>query len=108
MLVGLPRRAGLAGAGQPPIDAEGKRLGYGRLLLNFVTALVPLLLAVVTMGGLWWYVVIHQQVSEAAEVAGVQQLGTPGIATAPATAAELGPPPAFFIWFAAIIACSWR
>ena len=84
------------------IDAEGKRLGYGQLLLNFVTALVPLLLAVLTMGGLWWYVVVHQQVSEAAEVAGVQQLGTPGIATAPATEAELGPSPAFFMWFAAI------
>ena len=84
------------------IEAEGKRLGYGQLLLNFVTALVPLLLAVLTMGGLWWYVVVHQQVSEAAEVAGVQQLGTPGITTAPATEAELGPSPAFFIWFAAI------
>jgi TRAP-type mannitol/chloroaromatic compound transport system permease large subunit len=84
------------------IDAEGKRLDYGALLLNFVTALVPLLLAVLTMGGLWWYVVVHQQVSEAAEVAGVQQLGTPGIATAPATEAELGPSPAFFMWFVAI------
>ena len=84
------------------IDAEGKRLGYGGLLLNFVTALVPFLLVVITMGGLWWYVVVHQQVSEAAEVAGVQQLGTPGIATAPATEAELGPSPAFFMWFAAI------
>ena len=73
-----PRRAA-------SIEAEGKRLDYGALLLNFVTALVPLLLAVLTMGGLWWYVVIHQQVSEAAEVAGVQQLGPPGITTAPAT-----------------------
>jgi len=58
-------------------------LGYGALLLNLVTALVPFLLTVLTMGGLWWYVVVHQQVSEAAEVAGVQQLGTPGIVTAP-------------------------
>jgi TRAP-type mannitol/chloroaromatic compound transport system permease large subunit len=90
-----PRRAA-------SIEAEGKRLGYGALLLNFVTALVPLLLAVLTMGGLWWYVVIHQQVGEAAEVAGVQQLGTPGITTAPATEAELGPSLAFFMWFAAI------
>jgi TRAP-type mannitol/chloroaromatic compound transport system permease large subunit len=84
------------------IDADGKRLGYGALLMNFITALVPLLLTVLTMVGLWWYVVIHQQVSEAAEVAGVQQLGTPGIATAPATEAELGPSSGFFIWFAAI------
>jgi len=86
------------------IDAEGKRLGYGALLLNFVTALVPFLVVVVTMAGLWWYVVIHQQVSEVAEVAGVQQLGTPGIATAPATEAELGPSSGFFIWFAVISA----
>jgi TRAP-type mannitol/chloroaromatic compound transport system permease large subunit len=84
------------------IEAEGKRLGFGALLVNFVTALVPFLLVVLTMGGLWWYVVIHQQVTEAAEVAGVQQLGTPGIATAPATEAELGPSPAFYMWFAAI------
>jgi TRAP-type mannitol/chloroaromatic compound transport system permease large subunit len=84
------------------IDAEGKPLGYGALLLNLVTALVPFLLTVLTMGGLWWYVVVHQQVSEAAEVAGVQQLGTPGIVTAPLTEAELGPSPAFFMWFAAI------
>jgi len=84
------------------IDAEGKRLGYGVLLVNFATALVPMLLVVLTMGGLWWYVVIHQQVGEAAEVAGVQQLGTPGIAMAPATEAELGPSPAFYMWFAAI------
>jgi TRAP-type mannitol/chloroaromatic compound transport system permease large subunit len=90
-----PRRAAA-------IDAEGKRLGYGALLVNFVTALVPLLLAIFTMGGLWWYVVIHQQVAEAAEVAGVQQLGTPGITTAPAAEAELGPPAAFYMWFAAI------
>jgi TRAP-type mannitol/chloroaromatic compound transport system permease large subunit len=86
------------------IDADGKRLGYGALLMNFITALVPLLLTVLTMAGLWWYVVIHQQVSEAAEVAGVQQLGTPGIAVAPATEAELGPSNGFFIWFAAISA----
>jgi len=86
------------------IEADGKPLGYGALLLNFVTALVPFLLVVITMAGLWWYVVIHQQVSEAAEVAGVQQLGTPGIATAPATEAELGPSSGFFIWFAVISA----
>jgi TRAP-type mannitol/chloroaromatic compound transport system permease large subunit len=84
------------------IDADGKPLGYGALLMNFITVLVPFLLVVITMAGLWWYVVIHQQVSEAAEVAGVQQLGTPGITAAPATEAELGPSSGFFIWFAAI------
>jgi TRAP-type mannitol/chloroaromatic compound transport system permease large subunit len=86
------------------IDADGKPLGYGALLMNLITALVPFLLVVITMAGLWWYVVIHQQVSEVAEVAGVQQLGTPGIAIAPATEAELGPSSGFFIWFAVISA----
>ena len=84
------------------IDADGKRLGYGALVLNFVTALVPLLLTVLTLWAVWWYVVIHQQANEAPEVAGVQQLGTPGLATAAATEAELGPGSGFYLWFAGI------
>src|SRR5690349_13038767 len=59
------------------IDADGKPLGYGQVVVNFITALVPLLIVVLTMWGLWWYVVIHQQAAEVAEAAGVQQLGTP-------------------------------
>jgi TRAP-type mannitol/chloroaromatic compound transport system permease large subunit len=86
------------------IDADGRRLGYPALLANFVTALVPLLLGVLTMWGVWWYVVIHQQAIESPEAAGVQQLGTPGISTAPATEAELGPSQGFYLWFAAIAA----
>jgi TRAP-type mannitol/chloroaromatic compound transport system permease large subunit len=84
------------------IDADGKPVGYLVLLSNFVVALVPALLVIVTMWGLWWYVVIHQQASEAPEAAGLQQLGTPGVSTAPASEAELGPGQGFFIWFAAI------
>ena len=45
---------------------------------------------------------------EAAEVAGVQQLGTPGIATAPATEAELGPSPRLLHVVCRDLACSWR
>jgi TRAP-type mannitol/chloroaromatic compound transport system permease large subunit len=84
------------------IDADGKPMGYLVLLSNFVVALVPALLTIVTMWGVWWYVVIHQQASEAPEAAGLQQLGTPGVSTAPASEAELGPGQGFFIWFAAI------
>jgi len=69
---------------------------------NFCVALVPLVLSAGTLWSLWWYVVIHQQATEEAAVSGVQQLGTPGIVTAPLTEAELGPSPAFFMWFAAI------
>jgi TRAP-type mannitol/chloroaromatic compound transport system permease large subunit len=81
------------------IDADGKPLGYWQLLQNFVMALVPLILGVVTMASLWWYVVIHQQAAAEEAVTGVQQLGTPGLVTAPAAPAEMGPPAAFYTWF---------
>lgn len=84
------------------IGAEGRRLGYGALLANFGVALVPFLLAALTMWGLWWYVVIHQQATETAKAEGVQQLGAPGAATVPPSEAELGPSNGFFIWFAVI------
>ena len=50
----------------------------------------------------WWYVVIHPQVGPEAAVEGVQQLGTPGLASKEAVPADLGPPQAFYWWFAAI------
>ncbi|MSP74556.1 MAG: TRAP transporter large permease subunit [Rhodospirillaceae bacterium] len=84
------------------IDLDGKPLGYRALLGNFAMALVPLALVALTLWATWWYVVIHQQVVEVAAEAGVQQLGTPGLSTGPATAAEQGPSPAFFVWFAVI------
>ncbi len=43
------------------ITVDGVRLRYGTLLKNLGFALVPLALALVTVGGTWWYVVIHQQ-----------------------------------------------
>ena len=94
--------ASLASPARATAISESKRLGYGTLLVNFVVALVPFLLAVLTMCGVWWYVVIHQQATEAPEAEGVQQLGTPGTTTGPPTEAELGPSNGFFIWFAAI------
>ena len=81
------------------IDADGKPLGYWQLLQNFVMALVPLILGVVTMATLWWYVVIHQQAAAEEAVTGVQQLGTPGLVTAAAAPAEMGPPAEFYTWF---------
>ncbi|HLX80893.1 MAG TPA: TRAP transporter large permease subunit [Burkholderiales bacterium] len=41
--------------------AEGKRLTYGLLWKNLLHALFPLMLSAVTLWGIWWYVVIHQQ-----------------------------------------------
>jgi len=41
--------------------ADGRRLTYGMLWKNLLNALFPLMLAAVTLWGIWWYVVIHQQ-----------------------------------------------
>jgi TRAP-type mannitol/chloroaromatic compound transport system permease large subunit len=43
------------------ITIDGVRLSYGTLLKSLGFALVPLVLTLVTVGGTWWYVVIHQQ-----------------------------------------------
>jgi TRAP-type mannitol/chloroaromatic compound transport system permease large subunit len=43
------------------IEMDGRRLTYAAIWKNFAAALFPLILAVVTMWGVWWYVVIHQQ-----------------------------------------------
>ncbi len=84
------------------IDVDGKPLDYWTLVRNFAMALVPFLLTAFTVWGVWWYVVIHQQAKEAVAVTGVQQLGTPGISTGPATPAEIGPSTEFYYWFTGI------
>jgi TRAP-type mannitol/chloroaromatic compound transport system permease large subunit len=43
------------------IRADGVRISYPTLLKNLGYALVPLVLALATLGITWWYVVIHQQ-----------------------------------------------
>ena len=43
------------------IESDGRRLSYGALWKNFAAALFPLVLTAVTLWGVWWYVVIHQQ-----------------------------------------------
>lgn len=43
------------------IESGGRRLTYVMLWKNFLAALSPLVLAAVTLWGIWWYVVIHQQ-----------------------------------------------
>jgi TRAP-type mannitol/chloroaromatic compound transport system permease large subunit len=89
-----PSRAG-------EIEIDGRPINYWMLVKNFVLALVPFLLIALTLWGIWWYVVIHQQaVTEAAAVPGVQQLGSPDLsAKGPATPAELGPGTEFYFWF---------
>jgi TRAP-type mannitol/chloroaromatic compound transport system permease large subunit len=86
------------------IETDKGRVSYSTLLVNFIAALVPFILVAGTLWLTWWYVVIHQQVEAEAVVTGVQQLGTPGLAKGPATAAELGPPEGFYLWFGIIAA----
>jgi TRAP-type mannitol/chloroaromatic compound transport system permease large subunit len=87
------------------IETGEGRLTYWMLLKNFAAALIPLVLVAGTLWVAWWYVTIHQQVVAQAAVEGVQQLGTPGLGTGP-SAAELGPPQGFYLWFGIIAALS--
>ena len=41
-----------------PVDAK---LSFGKIFKNVLAALTPLILVAVTMWGVWWYVMIHQQ-----------------------------------------------
>ena len=102
MLVGLAR-ALLSPARARTIAADGKPLGYRGIAYNFGVALVPLFLAVVTLGGAWWYVVIHKKTIDAPEAAGLHPLGG-AAAVAEATPADAGPSAAFYIWFAIVAA----
>jgi len=66
--------------------------------------LVPFILTAGTLWLVWWYVVIHQQVAAPEVYTGIQQLGTPGLSSAPAAPVESGPPSGFYMWFGVIVA----
>ena len=99
VLVGLVK-ALFAPARARVLEADGKPLGYGGIVHNFIVALVPLALTAIALGGTWWYVVVHKKSIEAPEVAGLQPLG--GAATAPAAPVDAGPGTAFYVWFGVI------
>jgi TRAP-type mannitol/chloroaromatic compound transport system permease large subunit len=86
------------------IDTGKGKVSYLNLLTNFVATLVPFVLVAGTLWLTWWYVVIHQQAAPEAVVTGLQQLGTPDLPKGPATAAELGPPEGFYLYFGIIAA----
>jgi TRAP-type mannitol/chloroaromatic compound transport system permease large subunit len=86
------------------IKADGKPIGYWTLIKNLCIALVPLTLAALTLWGLWWYVVIHQQVAVEAAPEALQQLGTPNLPPTTAAPVEAGPPAAFYMWYWIIFA----
>jgi len=70
---------------------DGKPIGYWTLLKNLCLALVPFALIALTLWAVWWYVVIHQQVTVEAAPEALQQLGSPGLTPAPAAPSEAGP-----------------
>jgi len=61
MLVGLLAAVFMPGKASTIAVAEGRRLTYIALWKNLLNALFPLILSAVTLWGIWWYVVIHQQ-----------------------------------------------
>ncbi|MBI5318551.1 TRAP transporter large permease subunit [Bradyrhizobium sp.] len=91
------------------LEIDGKPMSYGAILQNFAISLVPFLLTAVTLGIIWWYVVIHQQAGAASEaVEGLQQLGS-AAATPEPSAAQKGPGSQFYIGFAivALLMAAW-
>jgi TRAP-type mannitol/chloroaromatic compound transport system permease large subunit len=80
-------------------------IGYWTLIKNLCIALVPFTLIAITLWGIWWYVVIHQQAAiEVAPEGGLQQLGSPDLTKAPPAPSELGPAASFYWWFWSIAA----
>jgi TRAP-type mannitol/chloroaromatic compound transport system permease large subunit len=92
------------------IQTDKGPVTYWLLAKNFIAALVPFALVAGTLWLTWWYVVIHQQAAAEAVVKGVEQLGTPGLSTGPATLAEQGPPEGFYLWFGiiAVVCALWQ
>ncbi len=92
------------------IRTEEGRVTYWLLVKNFIAAMVPFMIVAGTLWLVWWYVVIHQQAAAIDAYSGIQQLGTPGLDTGPATQAEQGPPQGFYWWFGgiALICALWQ
>jgi TRAP-type mannitol/chloroaromatic compound transport system permease large subunit len=92
------------------IRTDEGHVTYWLLLKNFIAALVPFMIVGGTLWLTWWYVVIHQQAAAVDTYSGIQQLGTPGLDTGPATPAEQGPPQGFYLWFGiiAVVCALWQ
>jgi TRAP-type mannitol/chloroaromatic compound transport system permease large subunit len=85
MLVGLLAAIVRPGRALGIQVAEGARLSYGMLWKNLLAVLFPLMLSAVTLWGIWWYVVIHQQVDTQATAGMViRQQGAPASAASQA------------------------
>jgi TRAP-type mannitol/chloroaromatic compound transport system permease large subunit len=86
MLIGLLTAVIRPGRASAIAVAEGRRLTYVALWKNLLNALFPMILSGVTLWGIWWYVVIHQQADTQATAGMVirQQAAAPVQATPPA------------------------
>jgi TRAP-type mannitol/chloroaromatic compound transport system permease large subunit len=76
------------------LETEKGRLTYAGLWKCFVSALFPLVLALVTLWGIWWYVVIHQQADAKAlnaVTASIKKQVTPEAPAAKPADAEVKP-----------------
>ncbi|WP_439359674.1 TRAP transporter large permease [Bradyrhizobium sp. DASA03007] len=108
LFVGL-FKALLSPAKAKMLQIDGKPMGYGAIVQNFVISLVPFLMTAAALGTVWWYVVIHQQAGAPSEaVEGLQQLGSP-VEPRELSPAEKGPDTQFYIWFAlsAAVLAAW-
>jgi TRAP-type mannitol/chloroaromatic compound transport system permease large subunit len=94
------------------IKVDGRAISYWMLIKNFIAVLGPFLMTAITLWGIWWYVVIHQQAIVEAVPEGLQPLGNPDLPQASATPSEAGAPLSFYIWFwlvcAAMALVMWR
>ncbi|MGX1103761.1 MULTISPECIES: TRAP transporter large permease [Bradyrhizobium] len=108
LFVGL-FKALLSPARAKTLRIDGKPMGYGAIVQNFLISLVPFLMTAAALGTVWWYVVIHQQPGAASgAVEGLQQLGSP-VEPKELSPAEKGPDTQFYIWFAisAAVLAAW-
>ena len=81
------------------------KMGWLLMVKSLFTALVPLWLSVVSLGAVWWYVVIHSQPDAEPAVVAVQKAEAPalsipsmapvsgGVAEPPGSASDLAEPP---------------
>jgi TRAP-type mannitol/chloroaromatic compound transport system permease large subunit len=68
------------------VEIDGRPMTYGMVWKNFLAALFPLVLAAVTLWGIWWYVVIHPQADVQPVSSLAQQVAPASPAAAPANA----------------------
>ncbi|HEY8067576.1 MAG TPA: TRAP transporter large permease subunit [Burkholderiales bacterium] len=82
MMVGLLLAAVMPGKAFA-IENDGRRLSYAVIWKNLLAALFPVILSAVTLWGIWWYVVIHQQADTQATAGMVirQQQASPATAS---------------------------